>query len=95
VPEPGFGDDGDASGNRGPMIECRAVETDVEAGLDMIRRRARDPWWGDEGKRAKRTRRRIQLEALLALALAIGACGLAIAVWLRQLAPLAHQLGLG
>jgi hypothetical protein len=61
----------------------------------MIRRRARDPWWGDEGKGAKRTRRRTKLEGLLALALAIGACGLAAAVWLRQLAPLARQLGLG
>ena len=35
-----------------------------------------------------------QVESLIALALAIGACGLAAAVWLRQLAPLANQLGL-
>jgi hypothetical protein len=69
--------------------------TDVEAGLDMIRRRVRDPWWGDEGKGAKRTRRRTQIEGLLALVLAIVACGLSAAVWLRQLAPLARQLGLG
>jgi hypothetical protein len=69
--------------------------TDVEAGVDMIRRRARDPWWADEGKGARRTRRRIKIEGLLAVALAIGACGLALAVWLRQLAPLARQLGLG
>jgi hypothetical protein len=67
----------------------------VEAGLNIIRRRARDPWWGDEGKGAKRTRRRTQTEGLLALALAIVACGLSAAVWLRELAPLAHQLGLG
>jgi hypothetical protein len=61
----------------------------------MIRRRSRDPWWGDEGTRAKRTRRRTQIESLIALALAIGACGLAAAVWLRELAPLTRQLGLG
>jgi hypothetical protein len=61
----------------------------------MIRRRSRDPWWGDEGTRAKRTRRRTQVEAVLALALAIAACGLAAAVWLRQLAPLTRGLGLG
>jgi hypothetical protein len=61
----------------------------------MIRRRARDPWWGQEGVGAKRTRRRAQIEAILALALAIAACGLSAAVWLRQLAPLIHQFGLG
>jgi hypothetical protein len=67
----------------------------MEGGLDMIRRRHRDPWWGDEGKGAKRTRRRTQLESILALGIAIAACGLTAALWLRQLAPLAHQLGLG
>ena len=50
----------------------------------MIGRRHRDPWWGDEGKGAKRTRRRTQVESLIALALAIGACGLAAAVWLAR-----------
>jgi hypothetical protein len=76
-------------------METAGRATDVEAGLDMIRLRARDPWWGDEGKGARRTRRRTQVEGLLALTLAIGACGLAAAVWLRALAPLARQLGLG
>ncbi len=55
----------------------------------MIRRRGRDPWWGDEGVRAKRTRRRVQAESLLAVGLAITACGLVGALWLRILAPLA------
>jgi len=54
----------------------------------MIRRRARDPWWGDEGKGAKRTRRRTTLEGALALTLAIGACGLVAAAWIRQLLTL-------
>lgn len=61
----------------------------------MLRRHGRDPWWGLEGVGAKRTRRRVQVEGLVAIAMAIGACGLAAAVWLRELAPLAHQLGLG
>jgi hypothetical protein len=61
----------------------------------MIRRRnGHDPWWGLEGKGAKRTRRRVKAEGLFAIALAIGACGLVAAVWLQTLAPLAHQLGL-
>ncbi|HEX6868238.1 MAG TPA: hypothetical protein VF119_05500 [Candidatus Limnocylindrales bacterium] len=54
----------------------------------MIRRRARDPWWGDEGTGAKRTRRRTTIEGGIALALAIGACGLVVAAWIRQLAAL-------
>ena len=33
--------------------------------------------------------------ASFAVAMAIVACGLVTAVWLRELAPLAHQLGLG
>ena len=79
-----------ATGSRMEMSDGRI---DVEA-VEMIGRRHRDPWWGDEGKGAKRTRRRTQVESMIALALAIGACGLAAAVWLRQLAPLANQLGL-
>jgi hypothetical protein len=63
-------------------------------GAQMIRRRARDPWWGDEGSGAKRTRRRVQAESLLAIALAIAACGLIAAMWLRTLAPLTSELGL-
>jgi hypothetical protein len=61
----------------------------------MIRRRGRDPWWGQEGKGARRTRRRVQVEGFIAIALAIAACGLVAAAWLRELAPLARQFGLG
>jgi hypothetical protein len=60
----------------------------VEAAMGMIRRRARDPWWGDEGQGAKRTRRRTTIEGGLALALAIGACGLVATAWIRQLLAL-------
>jgi hypothetical protein len=60
----------------------------------MLRRRGRDPWWGLEGTGAKRTRRRVLVESIFAIAMAIAACGLVTALWLRELAPLAHQLGL-
>ena len=53
-----------------------------------------DPWWGLEGTGAKRTRRRVLVESVFAVAMAIVACGLVTAIWLRELAPLAHQLGL-
>ena len=94
MPRPDVGDDGDTSSDPRPNDRAGGA-TDVEAGLDMIRRRHRDPWWGDEGKNAKRTRRRIQVESVLALALAIAAAGLTAALWLRQLAPLVRQFGLG
>jgi hypothetical protein len=60
----------------------------------MIRRRgAHDPWWGLEGTGAKRTRRRVMVEGLLAVTMAVAACGLVAAAWMRDLLPLAHQLG--
>jgi hypothetical protein len=34
------------------------------------------------------------VESIFAIAMAIAACGLVTALWLRELAPLAHQLGL-
>jgi hypothetical protein len=52
----------------------------------------RDPF---EGHGAVRTRRRLRVEGLVALALAIVACGLTTAMWMRNLGPIAHQLGLG
>jgi len=51
----------------------------------------RDPF---EGKGARRTQRRLRLEGVMALGMAIGACGLTAAVWLRTLAPLAERVGL-
>lgn len=51
----------------------------------------RDPF---EGRGARRTRIRLRIEGFIALALAIVACGLTIALWLRTLAPVADRLGL-
>jgi hypothetical protein len=46
----------------------------------------RDPYW-DDGKGARRRNRRVRFEASLALALALMACGLTVAMWLRQVLP--------
>jgi hypothetical protein len=54
--------------------------------------RTRDPF---EGRGARRTQRRLRIEGFIALALAIGACGLTAALWLLTLAPLAKSFGLG
>ena len=56
-------------------------------------RRSRDPFW-DDGKGARRTHRRVQFEGLVAITMAIVACGVTAAVWLRLLAPLASQFGI-
>jgi hypothetical protein len=52
----------------------------------------RDPF---EGRGARRTHLRLQVEGVVALALAIGACGLTAALWLKTLAPFAKAFGLG
>ena len=57
-------------------------------------RRARDPFW-DDGTGARRMQRRSRIEGVIALGIAIAACGLTAAMWLRTLAPYAHGLGLG
>jgi hypothetical protein len=46
----------------------------------------RDPFW-DDGRGARRRQLRLRLEGVIALALAIGACGLTAAMWLRELLP--------
>jgi hypothetical protein len=46
----------------------------------------RDPFW-DDGKGARRRQLRLRVEGLLAIALAIAACGLTAAMWLRQILP--------
>ena len=51
----------------------------------------RDPF---EGRGARRRHARIRVEGFMALALAITACGLTVALWLRTLAPLAERIGL-
>jgi uncharacterized membrane protein len=51
------------------------------------RRTAHDPFW-DDGTGARHTHRRLRIEGLIAMAIAIVACGLTVAVWLRTLASL-------
>lgn len=51
----------------------------------------RDPF---EGRAAIRTRRRVRVEGFMALGLAIGACGLNLAMWLRTLAEMGAPLSL-
>lgn len=54
--------------------------------------RPRDPF---EGRGARRHHLRLRVEGFIALALAIVACGLTAALWLRTLAPFAERFGLG
>ena len=46
----------------------------------------RDPYW-DDGKGARRRNIRLRVESVVALALALTACGLTAAMWLRQILP--------
>ena len=50
-------------------------------------RAARDPFWDMDGHGVKRDRKRERVLGLAALAIAIGAVGLTVAVWLRELLP--------
>jgi hypothetical protein len=50
----------------------------------------RDPY---EGSSAYRRRMRVRIEGLIAFALAIWACGLTAAMWIRTLFPLFDRLG--
>ena len=43
----------------------------------------RDPHW-DDGKGARRRNLRVHIESVLAVSLALAACGLTAAMWLRQ-----------
>ena len=51
----------------------------------------RDPF---EGQGAIRTHRRVRIEGMFALGMAIAASGMTTAVWLRNMAPLVDRLGL-
>jgi hypothetical protein len=55
----------------------------------MLRKigRGRDPFW-DDGVGARHRNRRVVLESVVACGIAIVACGLVAALWLRALAPL-------
>ena len=51
----------------------------------------RDPF---EGRGARRRHMRLRVEGVLAISLAIAACGLTLALWLQTLAPLVERIGL-
>lgn len=53
------------------------------------------PRYSFEGKAARRTHLRLRVEGLIAIVLAIVACGLTAALWLQTLAPLAKVYGFG
>ena len=48
-----------------------------------------------EGRGARRKALRLRIEGLLALGMAIVACGLTAAVWFSFLSPLGRVIGLG
>ena len=58
-------------------------------------RAARDPFWDMDGNGVRRTRRRTLIVGTIALILAIGAAGLAVAAWIRELAPVLGTVQLG
>lgn len=60
-----------------------------------MRRGRHDPWWDLEGADAKRIRLRRRFVGSLAFAVAIVACGLTAAAWLRELAPMLGSLPIG
>ncbi len=69
----------------GPTIR---VTSRMEVAMPSLRLVGRtDPWWDLEGRGARRTRMRLQVESVLAFALAVGACGLTAAAWIRLAAP--------
>jgi hypothetical protein len=58
-------------------------------------RRGADPFWDLDGAGVKRDRIRHRIISTVAFALAVVASGLTAALWLRTVAPVLHQLGIG
>lgn len=54
-------------------------------------RSSRDPWW-DDGQGARRQHTRQRVIGTTAFVAAIVATGLTVAMWVRELAPLAERL---
>lgn len=54
--------------------------------MNTLHRTRHDPFW-DDGVGVRKDRLRRRFVGGLALALAIGACGLTTAMWLRAIAP--------
>ena len=61
----------------------------------ILRKRSqRDPFW-DDGQGVRQSRAHQRVVGGLAFALAVAACGLTAAAWLRDLAPMFSSLPLG
>ena len=61
----------------------------------ILRKRSqRDPFW-DDGQGARQSQAHQRLVGGLAFAVAVAACGLTAAAWLRELAPMLGSLPLG
>ena len=63
----------------------------LETHMTGLFARSGDPF---EGRGARRKALRLQIEGVLALAMAIVACGLTAAVWIEFLSPLGRVIGL-
>jgi len=61
----------------------------------LARLRRADPFWDLDGAGVKRSRLRRRVLGFIGFVIAITATGLTAAMWLRTLAPVFHQLGLG
>lgn len=61
--------------------------------MNALFRTRHDPFW-DDGVGVRRERLRRRIVGALAFAIAVGACGLTTAMWLRTLAPVIEGLHL-
>ena len=57
-------------------------------------RSVRDPFW-DDGQGARKIRTRQRITGSMAFAVAVVACGLTVAAWMRELGPVLGGFHLG
>lgn len=87
--------DGDERTDPSPALGWRPRRA-KEFTLMNVFRRGHDPFWDLEGRGAKKTRRNNTIVSYLAFSIAVVACGMTAAAWLRILVPVFSQkLGLG
>ena len=60
--------------------------------MSLLHLRRTDPFWDMDGKGVRRDRTKRRIVGGVAFAIAIVACGLTVAAWLRELQPVIHQL---
>lgn len=61
--------------------------------MNALRRARTDPWW-DDGTGARRARTKRRTLSVVALGIAIVACGLTVAAWVHTVLPLVAPHGL-